>query len=70
MGRRKTNLIDVQGNLNAQGYINQILQPEAVPFLQRHGPEILMHDNARPHVARICRQFLLVQNEMMKCGNC
>ena len=43
---------------NAQGYINQNLQPEAVPFLQRHGPAILMHDNAWPHVARICRQFL------------
>ena len=42
MGRRKTNLIVVQGNLNAQGYINQILQPEAVPFLQRHGPGILV----------------------------
>ena len=54
MGRRKTNLIVVQGNLNAQGYINQILQPEAIPFLQRHGPAILMHDNARPRVARIC----------------
>ena len=40
-GRRKTNLIVVQGNLNAQGYINQILQPEAVLFLQRHGPAIL-----------------------------
>ena len=50
--------IVVQSNLNAQGYINQILQPEAVPFLQRHGPAILMHDNARPHVARICRQFV------------
>ena len=36
MGRRKANLIVVQGNLNAQGYINQILYPEAVPFLQRH----------------------------------
>ena len=58
MGRRKTNLIVVQGNLNAQGYINQILQPEAVPFLQRHGPPILMHDNARHHVERICQQFL------------
>ena len=58
MGRRKTNLIVVQGNHNAQGYINQILQPEAVSFLQRHGPAILMHDNARPHVARICRQLL------------
>ena len=42
MGSRKTNLIVGQGNLNAQGYINQILLPEAVPFLQRHGPEGLM----------------------------
>ena len=63
MGRKKTNLIVVQGNLNAQGYINQILQPEAVPFLQRHGPAILMHDNARPHVARICRLVLNRNNE-------
>ena len=58
MGRRKTNLIVLQGNLNAQGYINQILQPEAVPFLQRHELAVLMHDNVRPHVARICRHFL------------
>ena len=58
MGRKETKLIVVLGNLNAQGYINQILQPEAVHFLQRHGPAILMHNNARPHVARICRQFL------------
>ena len=58
MGRRKSNLIVVQGSLNAQGYINPILQPEAVPFLRRHWPAILMHDNAKPQVARICRQFL------------
>ena len=56
-------LIVVQGNLNAQGHINQILQPEAVPFLQRHVPAILMYDNARPHVARICRQFLNRNND-------
>ena len=58
MGRMKTNPIVVQGSLNVQGYINQILQPEAVRFLQRHGPAILMNDNARPHIARICRHFL------------
>ena len=58
MGRWKTNPIVVQGNLNAQGYINQILKSETVPFLQRHGPSILMHDNARPHVTSICQQFL------------
>ena len=58
MGRRKTNLIVMQSSLNAQGNINQILQPEAVPFLQRHGPAILMHDIERPHIARLDRQFL------------
>ena len=57
-GQKENKHIVVQGNLNAHGYINQILQTEAVPFLQRHEPAILMHDNARPHVARICRQFL------------
>jgi transposase len=62
MGRRKINLIVVQGNLDVQGYINQILQPETVPFIQRHGPAILLHDNARPHDARICRQFLKRNN--------
>ena len=54
MGRRKTNLVVVQGT----SMLKVTLQSEAVPFLQRHGPAILMHDNARPHVARICRQFL------------
>ena len=30
----------------------------AVPFFQWHRPAILMPDNARPYVVRICRQFL------------
>ena len=63
--QKETNLTVVQGDLNSQGYINQILQPEAVPFLQRLGPAILMHNNARPHVARICRQFLNRNNVNM-----
>jgi hypothetical protein len=56
MGRRKTNLIVVQGNLNAQGYINQILQPETVPFLQRHGPAISMHGNACKDMSAVSKQ--------------
>ena len=37
MGRRKTNLIVVQGNLNAQGYINQICSLKLFPSLKGMG---------------------------------
>ena len=63
MGIRKTNLIVVQGNLNALGYLTRFCSLKLF-FLQRHGPAMLMHDNARPHVARICRQFLLKRNNV------
>lgn len=61
MGGRKTDLIVVRGNLNAQRYIDEILRPVVVPYLrQNHG--ILMHDNARPHTAAITRNFLNQNN--------
>lgn len=62
MGGRKTELVVIHGNINAQSYINNVLQPTAVPFLQRHGPGILMQDNARPHTARLTRNFLEQNN--------
>ncbi|KAL0164022.1 hypothetical protein M9458_039775, partial [Cirrhinus mrigala] len=34
-----------------------ILRPIVVPFIHDHHL-MLQHDNARPHVARICTQFL------------
>lgn len=58
MANRKTDLVFVQGNLNAQGYINQVLRPVAVPFINAHGHATLMHDNARPHTERLTQQFL------------
>ena len=57
-GDRKTDLVFINGNLNAAGYINQVLRPVAVPFLNRHAPATLMHDNARPHTARLTQQYL------------
>ena len=39
--------------LNAQRYRDEILRPIAAPFIHDHHL-ILQHDNAQPHVARIC----------------
>ncbi len=47
----------IDGILNAQRYRNEILRPIFVPFIHNHHL-MLQHDNARPHVARICTQFL------------
>ncbi|XP_053373943.1 uncharacterized protein LOC128546707 [Mercenaria mercenaria] len=44
--------------LNAQRYINTVLQPVLVPFVQQHPRTLFMQDNARPHVARVSLNFL------------
>ncbi|CDQ98543.1 unnamed protein product [Oncorhynchus mykiss] len=49
-----TQLHFLYGNLNAQRYI-------VVPFI-RHHHLMFQHDNARPHVTRICTQFLEAEN--------
>ena len=59
IGGNKTRLIIINGNINAQTYINDVLAVEALPFIQFHGPNVtFMHDNAHPHSATITRQFL------------
>ncbi|KAL0188534.1 hypothetical protein M9458_015633, partial [Cirrhinus mrigala] len=42
-------------------YRDEILRPIAVPFNHDHHL-MLQHDNAQPHVARICTQFLEAEN--------
>uniref|UniRef100_A0A4W5RWZ2 Tc1-like transposase DDE domain-containing protein n=1 Tax=Hucho hucho TaxID=62062 RepID=A0A4W5RWZ2_9TELE len=51
----------IDGNLNAQRYCDEILRPIVVPFICRHHL-IFQHDNALPHVAKICTQFLEAEN--------
>ncbi len=53
--RTQVNFID--GILNAQRYRDEILGPIVVPFIHNHHL-MLQHDNAWPHDARICTQFL------------
>ena len=42
-----TDLIVIDGNLTAHLYINQVLRPVLVPFLQ-HQPRLSFQQNARP----------------------
>ncbi len=47
--------------LNAQRYRDGILRPIVVLFIHNN-PLMLQHDNAQPHVARICTKFLEAEN--------
>ena len=57
----KTPLVVIQGNLTAVRYRDQVLMPHVLPLVNAHNLEF-QHDNARPHVARVCRDFLNQNN--------
>ena len=57
----KSQLIIVAGNMTAVRYRDEILCPVAVPLVQQCNL-ILQQDNARPHVARVCQDFLANNN--------
>lgn len=47
------------GSLTAHRYITEILEPHVMPFAPFIGPDfVFMHDNARPHTARVVRDYL------------
>ena len=47
------------GTLTAVRYQDVILRPTVRPYAGAVGPGfLLVQDNAQPHVARVCRQFL------------
>ncbi len=58
---QRTQVHFIDGILNAQRYHDEILRPIVVPFIHDHHL-MLQHDNARPHIARICTQFLEAEN--------
>jgi hypothetical protein len=55
-----TELVVVNGGaMTADRYIRDILEPHVVPFAPFIGNDfMLMHDNARPHVAQIVNEYL------------
>jgi len=46
----------LNGNLYAQGFVDNVLRSVVVPFLEQH-PGCSMHANARPHTARLTQAF-------------
>ena len=58
-GRHCTELLTIDGKLNAARYMQEILAPVVVPVLNTYGPEMMLQqDNARPHTARVVQGFL------------
>ena len=57
----KSLLIIVAGNMTAVRYRDEILRPVAIPLVQQRNL-ILQQDNARPHVVRVCQDFLANNN--------
>ncbi|GFX04269.1 transposable element Tcb2 transposase [Trichonephila clavipes] len=56
------NLLRIEGNLNSNRYVREVLQLEVVPFLQGIPGALFQQDNPRPNVAKTVRDFFSVQH--------
>ncbi|GFX96617.1 transposable element Tc1 transposase [Trichonephila clavipes] len=54
----RSQLLRIVGNLNSTRYINEVLQPQAIPFLQGLPGAVFQQDNAHPHVAKTVKSYL------------
>ncbi|UYV70071.1 hypothetical protein LAZ67_7001708 [Cordylochernes scorpioides] len=51
-------LLHIQGTMTAQRYVDDVLRPVTLPYLQGVPNALYQQDNARPHTARISQQAL------------
>ncbi|UYV80571.1 Transposase [Cordylochernes scorpioides] len=51
-------LLRIQGTMTAQRYVDDVLRPVTLPYLQGVPNDLYQHDNARPHTASISQQAL------------
>ncbi|GFY27583.1 transposable element Tcb2 transposase [Trichonephila clavipes] len=54
----RSTLIVMRGTLTGQRYVDDILLPHVVPFLNGLSGAIFQQDNAHPHAARVAKGFL------------
>ena len=59
VGQERGPVVIVNTNMTAQRYIDDILPPTVLPFLQQQPRGVIyQHDNARSHTARIVQNLL------------
>jgi mitochondrial fission protein ELM1 len=59
----RTPLVVVAGNLTGMRYRDELVQPYVIPFIQAQAKNFrFQQDNARPHIARVVRDYLTQQN--------
>ncbi|GFV02692.1 transposable element Tcb1 transposase [Trichonephila clavipes] len=54
----RSTLIAMRGTLTSQRYVDDILRPHVLPFINGLPGAIFQQDNARPHTARVAQDFL------------
>ncbi|GFV20545.1 transposable element Tcb1 transposase [Trichonephila clavipes] len=54
----RSQLLRIVGNLNSTRYINEVLQPQVIPFLQGLPGAVFQQDNACPHVTKTVKSYL------------
>ncbi|GFU54219.1 transposable element Tcb2 transposase [Trichonephila clavipes] len=54
----RSQLLRIVGNLNNTRYIHEVLQPQAIPFLQGLPGGVFQQDNAHTHVAKTVKSYL------------
>ncbi|GFV71733.1 transposable element Tc1 transposase [Trichonephila clavipes] len=53
----RSNLLRIEGNLNSNRYVREVLQPEVIPFLHDIPGAIFHQHNARSHASKTVRDF-------------
>ena len=57
----KSDLVIVDGKLNARRYVDEVLRPHMAPLVRMYNLRF-QHDNTRAHTARVSQDFLNNQN--------
>nr|CAH7712140.1 unnamed protein product [Callosobruchus chinensis] len=58
----RLHLVFLDRSMASQSYINNVIQPVALPFLQQLQNPTFQQDNARRHTAAVTRDFLRQAN--------